>query len=533
MYGGENMKKRRIGLVVVCMFLFFIIGISYVYAQNINTATNVVTIGHVEIALHNEDDEAVNNGSRKILPGDTIGKKVTVENIGDYATYIRVKVKKEWVGAIGLSGEEICIHPVEGWTKGTALEAEDGFEYYYYKNIVGSGDSVIFMENYTLDANLFTNEDMVKNQNAKGKITIDAEAVQADYYSPTYVNGNVVAWPNIAFGEGYVNQVPNQTVVTQSAVTGSGVEFVGNSGSFVSFDKNQGGTDLFLSVKGLMPGQSVTQTIDITNTLSEPIEVFMYAKIPEDILRIARMDSEYELLTSLTLTVESTAVGKIIYHGPLFEHNDSKDMLSAERAISLGIFQPGKYEHLIASVELPGSWSKAYCQTRVDWVFTTERLGGSTTPPDSEPNEGGQGTIATGNPPRQPGIYEDATPTVSFTPSVSASATVEPTNNVIQETNAPNEEKPTPTSGIIETEIPLPTEKVEEETPKPTVVSNWEMATHTITLTPKPSKRPNPQIPEQFPTKTGDSAPIVFWSVLAIVSLVGCIWSIRRICRRG
>ena len=87
-------RKKKIG-VMVLSFLLFGFGIFFVVrAANTSPsaeATNVVTIGSVQIALHMEKESV-----GKIEAEHDITNKISVENTGKYPAYLRIKVTKEW-----------------------------------------------------------------------------------------------------------------------------------------------------------------------------------------------------------------------------------------------------------------------------------------------------------------------------------------------------------------------------------------------------------------------------------------------------
>lgn len=533
--GGASMvKRKKRAIVLVTGLLAAAIGFSAIYATTKpeNTATNVVTIGNVKIELHNQDDEAVNSGSKTVLPGEHISKVVSVENVGDYAAYIRLKLKKEWENnSVSKPLSEASIVPLleSGWTKGETDPAEtaSGYEYYYYKDIVAATSvNIPFMNEFQIDAASIDSDTLDANTSAVGKISIEADAIQADYYTPTKDgSGNIIAWPDVSFGASFVNSTPVATVVTQAAITtGSSVEFVGNSHEFVSFET---GTDLFLNVKGIMPGQTVTQDISIKNIYDTPVKVYMYAKIPDEYIDLARTDTEWELLKELQLVVTSSAIGESghnIYTGSLFEDNPSKDMLSKEKAIMLGNFFKGQNYKVEAAITLPGTWKKAYCQTKIDWVFVTNKL---TTPIPYIPPEAPIPVIPTP-------LATKQTPVVMETPVIIEQPDVEET---ILPTVTPNievEETIFPSASFVPTLLPdvsFTPEPIitEESVPSPMVtasISKPDSLEEQIQEIPKspegkePVEKPVPDIPKEYATKTGDSTPIWFWRTVFLVSFV-------------
>ena len=91
------MKKRKIILIVTLVLLFLGIGIAgIVYAANKQSAeaTNVITVGSVNIELTMQKEEK--DGTVQIEPEQNTENEISVKNTGKYAAYIRVKVTKDW-----------------------------------------------------------------------------------------------------------------------------------------------------------------------------------------------------------------------------------------------------------------------------------------------------------------------------------------------------------------------------------------------------------------------------------------------------
>lgn len=574
-------KKKKHPFLIVFFTFFIAAGITIAYAASdaINTSTNVVTTGGVKIALYNEDDEEVNSHRQRIMPGDTISKDVKVENVGEYAAYIRMKVKKEWLNnneAKPLTAAAIVPHILEGWHEGEGEEEDKDYVYYYYEEAVSAASTPIpFMKDYTVDASMIDSDTLdVNYENAVGKISVVAEAVQADWYTPkrNSTKEYVVGWENITFGPDYVNSTPVANVVTQAGVvTESSVEFEGDSGKFVSFGGDN--PDLFLNIKGLMPGETRKQNITIKNIYSNPVEVYLYAKVPDEYLSIARTNTEWELLRELQLTV--TWEDKEIYRGSLFDETSKDALLSQEKMVLLGTFTQGQEHKMEISITLPSTWNKSYCQTKVNWVFTTKKLstsysgGGGTVvvTPTPEPTKD-PSPSPTGEPVAASTASPESTPVV--TPETATpSSTIQPTNAVIPETDAPihtEESTPTvmPSQKTVSTGTPAPTPVptvYQEETmipgvtPAEDILDGDDQPKEPVADTPKPTKsasrteepkktekpeelrkdpdmppadnvtdKVTPNLPQEHATKTGDDTPVLFWCGAFVVSLIGVLY---------
>lgn len=83
------MNKRKIVLLAVALVMVAILGMgsTLAYLTDYETATNVFTVGNVDITL-NEDFK----DNSKLLPGIKVTKKVTVTNVGSENAYVRVHI---------------------------------------------------------------------------------------------------------------------------------------------------------------------------------------------------------------------------------------------------------------------------------------------------------------------------------------------------------------------------------------------------------------------------------------------------------
>lgn len=535
------MKKRTyIILMVSCFLVFVTAGVTFAWAINHNsgTATNVVTVGKVSIQLKNDTRQ---DGT--IYPEQPVGKDITVTNNGEYPAYIRLKIKKSWVGYQGLytldpnesmpkqtpSPDAIVLNVKNGWFKGKS--ESEGYDYYYYNKIVPTQKEIVFINDYYIatksdsQPNGITNDLLMEYQGTdisiQGEIFVQAEAIQADYYEPEMVDEYIVSWP-VMVEEEENSVTPTPVVITdtdQVAVV-----------SFNSQDVELSGKrdDIFLDLTEILPGETKTKGVFIANNTGKEIPVYLYARIPESyaLMPPEQQLAQMELLNELILTVGNEKK-KILYYGPLFDFDNTKEMLSAKHAVKLGQYKPLEGEVIYVSVHLPITWTKGNSVSSVDWIFSIEK--------EEVPEE---------------------------TPVVTQEAVVTHNPVVTQEPVVTG----TPTEGSIPTEYPLVTEGPFMETtvaptldptteptfrPEQTPQMYTEEPMRTMLPTLKPmdiasmipaltTKKPQTGIPEQggnkkpvsnkkpvlsatHATKTGDETPIYLWSALCLVSVVGMV----------
>ena len=565
-------KKKTKFVIVLFLFLFLFIGITYAYAANQqNTATNVVTVGKVSIELINQD--VAENAT--VSAGHPVSKIVKVRNKGNYAAYIRLKIKKEWTGSsAGIDYSTLSADAIEpdcksDWVVGNGEES--GYTYYYYQNILPAGSTVDFMDSYQISEEKVTA--LLKDYHGdtfsiNGKMTVQAEAVQADYFDEQLTRnteGKIVDWKEISF-EGF--QEDNATPIPVSggsvsggAVSGAGVEFVGSAGEFVSF---KGGDDLFLNMKGMMPGQTVEQNISITNGRSnDTLRVYLYAQLPE-----LCSEEDRELLKYLHVTVTEERRRGVLYDGILLNQ-------PSEGKIPLGEYAPGDVANLKILLKLDPKWKKGSSHTKIQWIFTTENKVNPTSAPvnpgtnpertnipdiTKEP-QSTEEVVVTEEPTSAPSVITTEEPNEPSAPSepsevplvteepIKETESTEKPNDVPMLTDEPlNEEstpKPTKTPVVPTASGPISTSDsgiviLSSESPKATKIPSSEKPkktekpdeTEKIDETEKPNEIesnveqdqvPNPDLKEVHVTKTGDATPIIFWMVLCMGSFIGII----------
>lgn len=184
------MNKKRLGATVASLALVGVIGIgsTLAYFTDRDEETNVITMGHVDIDL----DEPIfsgtheNNTITNVVPNQTIVKDPTITLKADSeSAYLRAKIEVK-----GLSDEQVKqlmenINIQEGWEL-----SDDG--YYYFQTAVGktSIDQKFVLFNEVKIPEKWGNEV------TKAEFTIDvtAEAIQAENFEPTRVDGKIVAW---------------------------------------------------------------------------------------------------------------------------------------------------------------------------------------------------------------------------------------------------------------------------------------------------------------------------------------------------
>lgn len=196
------MNKKKLTVLVTSLALVGIIGVgaSLAYMTDNDTAENIITMGHVDIDLTEpnypgDDDGKISN----VKPGDNIVKDPTITvQQGSNDTYIRVSLS--FTGLTDEQKTKMLEKNDNGTYKYFDINLANWKEsngYYYYigtyaegqkAGLLKAGQSVKLFEHVTIPSS-WGNEMADKTFN----INIKAEAIQADNFDPTELDG-VYGW---------------------------------------------------------------------------------------------------------------------------------------------------------------------------------------------------------------------------------------------------------------------------------------------------------------------------------------------------
>ena len=147
-------------------------------------------------------------------------------------------------------------------------------------------------------------------------------------------------------------------------------------------DSQQSPTDLFSDFKGLMPGDSVQQTLTVKNESSNEVKVNIYitSKQPDE--------ASAELLSQLHLTVEKATENKMEY---MFDI--SADQPALNDWVCLGTLYSGGEVNLVLTLDIPVELGNEFQDAfaSLDWEFKVEEL--SIEPDDPKPPQTGDDSI--------------------------------------------------------------------------------------------------------------------------------------------
>lgn len=137
-------------------------------------------------------------------------------------------------------------------------------------------------------------------------------------------------------------------------------------------------TDLFGNFKGVMPGDVVTQDIDIRNQYKgiDRVRIYLRAELhdengnplSESVAEHEDVVSMYDFLSQLSMTVKQG--DKVIYEATA----DQLDGLKEN--VSLGVYKYGYKSTITVELKVPADLGNEYANRagEIDWVFTAEEI---------------------------------------------------------------------------------------------------------------------------------------------------------------
>jgi len=335
-----------------------------------NDTVNAVSMGSVKVSVEEEYEQG-----QELMPGSTADKKAWARNTGQLDIAVRMKVTRLW-GTEGTDGALIADHTLATDNIEIEFNLEDWLynednDYFYYKGVLAPGEATPpLFEQFTLSP-----ESGDKYRGKFANIIVTAECVQAQ--------GNGISLWGVRFEDlGVTYHAPaSLDIVTH-------VNFLSPSGGF-AFPDNQG--DLFAEFKLLAPGESRSQTVEVKNAWSRPVEIFLWAEVTAQHASMQRsLDLVDKLLKDYTELV-ITHGGVRIYQGAVWGSPDldSRAGDSMRYPYSLGTFQPGETKTLQLELILDPAMDNRFNDLigLIDWVFSAsgdEEEETTTAPPTCE-----------------------------------------------------------------------------------------------------------------------------------------------------
>ncbi|MGN1456874.1 MAG: LPXTG cell wall anchor domain-containing protein [Acutalibacteraceae bacterium] len=354
------MKKRTV-FSVLCISLIAVFlfsgGLTLASFKTRSSTVNNITLASVKGSIIEEYEQG-----QTVYPADVVNKKVQVKNTGTADAIVRVKIEKAW-GDYRESDGTLAVNPslstdnilieynTDNW-----LYKSDG--YFYYKGVLTPGEiTPSLFDSFEIDGKNTGGE--YKNKNAD--IIVTTELVQA-------------ACDGISFWGTTFEDLGIKYTESQQVPIVTTVEFKNADVGFV-FELNDG--DLFANFKDLMPGETRSQEITVTNSWNKETEIFLNA---EYIRQQAEDDETYALIEKLLREKATISItdgkGNIIYSGAVYGNYDvnSNGNNSMKNPISLGSFKPNETKSLYVNLSVDKNTDNNYKALlgSVKWVFSAE-----------------------------------------------------------------------------------------------------------------------------------------------------------------
>lgn len=362
------MKKQTIlCLALAAVFAFSTVGTTLAAWNAVNTSDHVVSTAAVTGKIIEKYD-----GAEGIYPGNTTEKVVNVQNTGSADSVVRVKVEKSWGETRDedgnlqvndkLSTDNLLIdYNTEYWI----YDENDG--YFYYKGVLAPGETTVepLFKEFTVDKTTGS-----EYSGMTADIIVKMECVQAAYHG-------LSVW-NKTFAD---LDVTYQDAEKPSMITK--VSFDNPTDGF-SFTPTDAATytvavqDLFYNFKNLLPGETVSQTIEITNNYSEAAEIFLCANNIAQSLSPDKVELVNKLLREYATIVVTDSTGTVIYNGPVWGNLDTEgtnpDTMFDN--ISLGKFTAGEMKGLNVQLQIDPDMGNEYAGLLglVRWVWSANGI---------------------------------------------------------------------------------------------------------------------------------------------------------------
>lgn len=304
--------------------------------------TNNFQVGIVDIELdeYSKDasgKESVYVNELDILPAQTVSKIPRVKNEA-VDSYVRLKID---ISTNFETDHPITLENISGWNE----HLKKVGDYYYYTKILKNGEKFDVFNSVTFPSEWDNTED------GKVEIKITADAIQARNFVPKFDTKN--PWGNVEI---------------EHCLHEDGYDFnklkkaEDNNLSVTLIDKAEGlvhkPDDFFLNFPYLLPGDTITDSVELKNSYSQPMNLYFASSTMEN---GGTLD---ELLVKIVCKL-SDGTSRTTYEGKL--NTDMEYKL-------LGTFGPGAEGELIFTVSVPAELKNKYSLDtgKVKWLFMAE-----------------------------------------------------------------------------------------------------------------------------------------------------------------
>lgn len=336
-------KLKPLAIVTIVALIMCVCG-GALYAMPKTSVTNNFEMGIVDIELNEYQNiagvEDYYDGSHavNVLP---LTKISTIPRIRCEGNDCYVRAKITFLNMEYLSDKDLYGITTD-WVK-----AADG--YWYYKNVLRTGETVDLFQGLQLPVNFPQSE-----EEKRFFVNIDAEAVQSTNFKPDYQSES--PWGDIDIQYCGKEGTYDIASLKNDADNNFEIEYVGETDSLI-----RNSEDFFTNLPFFMPGDTHSDVAVIRNDSKKQINLYFYT---ED---VSETDTDLLDKIQLTITYKGTSGEKEIYTGPL----RAKE---AEDAILLSEIMPGEEGNFCFSIHVPEELDNEYSilKDKVKWVFFAE-----------------------------------------------------------------------------------------------------------------------------------------------------------------
>lgn len=220
-------------------------------------------------------------------------------------------------------------------------------EYYYYTQPLKNGESADFFQTVTIPSAWSS-----KASDCELGVTITAEAVQAANFTPNFNSDS--PWGDTEI-EQCVHETNNSVTEVTQKYAAMSVTYEGAARKLVAAPE-----DFFQNLQAAMPGDTISDSFQLSNTTATDAEFFFHTETPNDLT-----EDERELLKQFKMTI--TQNGKTLYQGDL-------EAASLNQEISLGTLKTGGNSRVQFTLQLPAELKNAYAkrESMINWIFRVQ-----------------------------------------------------------------------------------------------------------------------------------------------------------------
>ena len=330
---------KKMGLALLSLGLMLSVVGTSIYAYTEVSVENSFTTGIVDVEL---DEYTIENGKEVkwenpkwyLLPGEDVSKIPRIENHGNDC-YVRADIRflNAWIDEKSIYGMS------DDW-----IMAADGF--YYYKDILASGDSVDLFQGFHVPTDL--NEEAQESQLL---IEIDVEAVQSDHFTPDFEVYD--PWANIEIQECKKEGMYDISTFKSMDCLDFEISYVEQAGKLLTNHE-----DFFANFPVLLPGDVYMDTVHFENQSQDTINLYFRSFAPKGTDLLDKV--------MLKITKNFNGIETIIYDGSVRASDLQENLLLATvPKAGTGV--------LAYEIYVPETLDNAYTlmNDSVVWIFST------------------------------------------------------------------------------------------------------------------------------------------------------------------